>query len=205
MRKFPSIKYALVFAFAINVSAVAVVAAQTPTQQRRLPKPTQTASRIVAVEKYTDELDEYAKSNPQARRFFMNTSEDQTGNWQEVGGEAEIENKASAVVWMKNNKPLIALLYSRSPQSSRKVTYYFRDNGTLAKVHSELSISTNNMQSLRDRSYDPKAFLVRDFSYCTDMVSGLQRPCGDAETIEKTIPLYMRSTELPVYAQLKKP
>jgi hypothetical protein len=204
MHKLISIVYgaALVFAFAL---VHAMVMAQTPTQQRRLPKPTQTSSRIVAVEKYTDELDAYAAQNPQARRFFTNTSEDETGSWQEVGGEKEIENRASAVVWMKNGKALIALLSGRSPQMSRKVTYYFRDGGTLAKVHSELVINTNNMQSSRDRSYDPKAFLVRDFSYCTDMVSGQQKPCNDAEALEKAIPLYMRSTELPFYAQLKKP
>ena len=193
---------ALVFALAFMHGALQ---AQTPTQQRRLPKPTQTSSRIVAVEKQTDELDAYAARNPQARRFFTNTSEDQAGSWQEVGDEREFENKASAVVWMKNGKAVIALLSARSPQSSRKVTYYFREGGTLAKVHSELVINTNNMQSTRDRSYDPKAFLVRDFSYCTDLVSGLQQPCGDAEALEKAIPLYMRSTELPFYAQLKKP
>ena len=202
MRKLISMKYGLALIFAVTGWAVA---AQTPTQQRRLPKPTQTAARIVAVEKYTDELDAYAAHNPQARRFFTNTSEDQTGSWQEVGGEQEIENRASAVVWMKNGKAVVALLSGKSPQSSRKVTYYFREGGTLAKVHSELVINTNNVQSSRDRSYDPKAFLVRDFSYCTDMVSGLQKPCNDAEALEKAIPLYMRSTELPFYAQLKKP
>lgn len=205
MRKLLSITYglALVYAFAVTHGAVA---AQTPTQQRRLPKPTQTSSRIVAVEKYTDEMDEYAARNPQARRFFTNAAEDQTGEWQEVGGESEIANKASAVVWMKGERAVVALLTGKTPQMTRKVTYYFRNNGTLAKVHSELSINTNNMQSSRDRSYDTKAFLVRDFSYCTDMVSGQQKPCGDAETLEKQlIPLYMRSTELPFYAQLKKP
>ncbi|HEX8775581.1 MAG TPA: hypothetical protein VF735_18570 [Pyrinomonadaceae bacterium] len=204
MSKHLSIKYglALVFAFAVMRGESA---AQTPTQQRRLPKPTQTSSRIVAVEKYTDELDDYAARNPQARRFFTNTAEDQTGSWQEVGGEAEVANKASAIVWMKDDKAVIALLTGKTPQTSRKVTYYFRSNGTLAKVHSELSISATNMQSSRDRSYDPKAFLVRDFSYCNDMVSGQQRACNDAETLEKTIPLYMRSTELPFHAQLKKP
>jgi len=204
MRKHLSIKYGLALAFTLAVMQ-GIVAAQTPTQQRRLPKPTQTASRIVSVEKYTDELDEYAARNPQARRFFTNTSEDQTGSWQEVGGEGEIANKASAIVWMKDDKAVIALLTGKTPQTSRKVTYYFRNNGTLAKVHSELSINTSNMQSSRDRSYDPKAFLVRDFSYCNDAVSGQQRPCNDAETLEKTIPLYMRSTELPFHAQLKKP
>lgn len=204
MRKHLPLKYGSALVFGIVVMQGSL-RAQTPTQQRRLPKPTQTSSRIVAVEKYTNELDEYAARNPQARRFFTNTAEDQTGSWQEVGGESEIENKASAVVWMKGEKAVIALVTGKTPQLSRKVTYYFRDNGTLAKVHSELSINATNMQSSRDRSFDPKAFLVRDFSYCNDMVSGQQRPCNDAEVLEKTIPLYMRSTELPFYAQLKKP
>jgi hypothetical protein len=204
MRKFLSIKYALALVFTVAIMHT-VVAAQTPTQERRLPKPTQTSSRIVAVEKYTDELDNYARLNPQSRRLFSNTSDPQTGSWQEVGNETEVESKALAVAWMKNGKAVIVLISSKSPQSNQKVTYYFRDNGTLAKVHSEFSNNVNNMQSLRDRSYDPKAFLVRDFSYCTDMVTGMQRPCGDAEVVEKAIPLYMRSTELPFYAQLKKP
>jgi hypothetical protein len=187
--------------------AHAAATAQTPTQQRRLPKPTRTEPRIVAVEKYTDELDDYARLNPQSRRFFANTSEDQAGHWQEVGGEKEIDDKASAVVWMKKDKPVIVVLSGKSVGSSRRVTYYFRDNGTLAKIHSELQISAGNMQSLRDRSYDQKTFavLIRDFSHCTDMVTGQQKPCGDAEALEKQLPVYMKSTELPFYALLKKP
>jgi hypothetical protein len=194
-------------AHAITVAAQTETPQPTQTQQRRLPKPTQTAPRVVAIEKYTDELDDYARLNPQARRFFANTAEDQTGNWQEVPSEKELENKARAIVWMKKDKPLIALLSGKSVGQSRRVTYYFRDNGTLAKVHSELQISAGNMQSVRDRSYDPKTFaiLVRDFSYCTDMVTGQQKPCGDAEALEKSIPVYAKSTELPVYALLKKP
>jgi hypothetical protein len=194
---------ACAFLFAHGTTAQA----QIQTQQRRLPKPTQTAPRIVAIEKYTDELEEYAKLNPQSRRFFVNTAEDQTGSWQEVGSEKELENKAAAVVWMKKEKPVIALLTSKSLGQSRRVTYYFRDNGTLAKVHSELEINAGNMQSVRDRSYDPKTFtvIVWDSSYCSDMATGQQRPCGDAETLEKSIPVYMKSTELPVYALLKKP
>lgn len=190
--------------------AHATAAAQTEptqTQQRRLPKPTRTEPRVVAIEKYTDELDAYARANPQARRFFVNTAEDQTGSWQEVAGEKELENKAGAIVWMKKEKPVIALLSGKSMGQSRRVTYYFRDNGTLAKLHSELQISAGNMQSVRDRSYDPKTFaiLVRDYSYCSDLVSGQQRPCGEAEALEKSIPVYMRSAELPIYALLKKP
>ncbi|HEX8140958.1 MAG TPA: hypothetical protein VF553_00060 [Pyrinomonadaceae bacterium] len=204
MRRSRQLIYALALVI-FSITHAVVATAQTQTQQRRLPKPTQTSSRIVAVEKYTDELDNYARLNPQARRFFTNTSEDQTGSWQEAAGEQELENKASAIVWMKNGKPVIALVSGRSPQSSQRLTYYFRENGTLAKLHSEYTNNTNHMQSLRDRSYDPKAFLVRDFSYCTDMVTGQQKPCGDVEVVEKAFPLYLRSTELPFYALLKKP
>lgn len=184
------------------------VAAQTPTQRRTLPKPTQTAPRIVAVEKYTDELDSYARLNPQARRFFINTSETQPGTWQEVTGEKEIENKASAVVWMKKDKAVIALLTSQAMESSQKVTYYFRENGTLAKIHSEMFIKAGNMEAIRDRSYDPKTFaiLIRDFSRCFNFETSQVKPCGEAATIEaKAIPVYMKTTELPFYAQLKKP
>ncbi|HVG32031.1 MAG TPA: hypothetical protein VM911_03095 [Pyrinomonadaceae bacterium] len=183
------------------------VAAQTPTQRRTLPKPTQTAPRIVAVEKYTDELDAYAKQNPQARRFFVNTSESTAANWQEVSSEQETENKASAVVWFRKDKPLIALVSSQAMESSQKVTYYFRENGTLAKIHSELFIKAGNMEAIRDRSYDPKTFaiLIRDFSRCFDFQTSQQKPCGDAAALEaKLIPVYMKSTELPFYALLKK-
>jgi len=181
--------------------------AQTPTQRRTLPKPTQTAPRIVAVEKYTDELDAYAKQNPQARRFFVNNSESTAANWQEVASEQETENKASAVVWFRKDKPLIALVSSQGMESSQKVTYYFRENGTLAKIHSELFIKAGNMEAVRDRSYDPKTFaiLIRDFSRCFDFQSAQQKSCGEASTLEaKLIPVYMKSTELPFYALLKK-
>lgn len=183
------------------------VAAQTPTQRRTLPKPTQTAPRIVAVEKYTDELDSYAKQNPQARRFFVNNSEAGAANWQEVTGEQEMENKPSAVVWFRKDKPVIALVSSQMMESSQKVTYYFRENGTLAQIHSELFIKAGNMEAVRDRSYDPKTFaiLIRDFSRCFDFESSQQKPCGDAATLEaKLIPIYMKTTDLPFYALLKK-
>ena len=195
------------FCFAWLAVMPAVAAAQTPTQRHTLPKPVQTAPRIVAVEKYTDELDSYAKLNPQARRFFVNTSETQPGNWQEVGGEKEIENKSSAVVWMKNGKAVIALLSSQAMETSQKVTYYFRDNGTLAKIHSEMFIKAGNMDAVRDRSYDPKTFaiLIRDFSRCFNFETSQAKPCGDAATLEaKAIPVYMKTTELPFYALLKK-
>ena len=205
MRKFPFIICLLALVLLIMSGTAG---AQTPTQQRKLPKPTQTATRIVAVEKYTDELDNYAKLNPQSRRFFINTSETGAGSWQEVMNEKEIENKPSAIVWMKKDKAVIALLSSQATESSQKVTYYFRDDGTLAKVHSELFIKAGNMEAVRDRSYDPKTFavLIRDFSRCFDFESSPVKPCGDAATLEaKAIPIYMRTTELPFYAQLKKP
>jgi hypothetical protein len=198
----------LAFILACVAAASSSAHAQTPTQRRTLPKPTQTSPRIVAVEKYTDELDNYAKLNPQARRFFVNTSENGTGNWQEVSGEKDIENKSSAVVWMKKDRAVIALVSSQTMESSQKVTYYFRDNGTLAKVHSELFIKSGNMEAIRDRSYDPKTFatLIRDFSHCADFETGQQKPCGDAAALEaKTIPIYRKTTELPLYALLKKP
>jgi hypothetical protein len=184
-----------------------ITSAQTPTQRHKLPKPTQTAPRIVAVEKYTDELDNYAKLNPQSRRFFVNTSETGAGNWQEVMDEKEIEDKTSAVVWTKADRAVIALVSSKSMETSQKVTYYFRDDGTLAKIHSEMFIKAGNMEALRDRSYDPKTFaiLIRDFSRCGDFETGVQKPCGDAATLEKAIPVYMKTIELPFYAQLKKP
>ncbi|HEV2915702.1 MAG TPA: hypothetical protein VGX92_20645 [Pyrinomonadaceae bacterium] len=205
MRKFLLNTCSILLPFAFTVAGAV---AQTPTQRRTLPKPTQTSSRIVAVEKYTDELDNYARLNPQERRFFVNTAETASGNWQEVGGEKEIENKSSAVVWMKKGKAVIALLSSQTMESSQKVTYYYRDNGTLAKVHSELFIKAGNMESVRDRSYDPKVFaiLIRDFSHCADFETGQQKPCGDAAALEaKAIPIYMKTTELPFYALLKKP
>lgn len=205
MRKFPFIICLLALVLLIMYGTAG---AQTPTQQRKLPKPTQTATRIVAVEKYTDELDNYAKLNPQSRRFFINTSETGAGNWQEVTGEKEIENKPSAIIWMKKDKAVIALLSSQATESSQKVTYYFREDGTLAKVHSELFIKAGNMEAVRDRSYDPKTFavLIRDFSRCFDFESSQVKPCGDAATLEaKAIPIYMKTTELPFYAQLKKP
>ena len=204
MRKFPFIICLLALVLLIMYGTAG---AQTPTQQRKLPKPTQTATRIVAVEKYTDELDNYAKLNPQSRRFFVNTSETSSGNWQEVAGEKEIENKPSAIVWMKKDKAVVALLSSQATESSQKVTYYFREDGTLAKVHSELFIKAGNMEAVRDRSYDPKTFavLIRDFSRCFDFESSQVKPCGDAATLEaKAIPIYMKTTELPFYAQLKK-
>lgn len=206
MRKLPFIICSLALVF-MPLIMHETTRAQTPTQRRTLPKPTQTATRIVAVEKYTDELDGYAKLNPQARRFFVNTSETQTGNWQEVAGEKEIENKASAIVWMKKDKAVIALLSSQAMESSQKVTYYFRDNGTLAKIHSELFIKAGNMEAVRDRSYDPKTFaiLIRDFSRCFNFETSQVKPCGDAATLEaKAIPVYMKTTELPFYALLKK-
>lgn len=208
MRKFPFIICSLALATLVPLIAHERASAQTPTQRHTLPKPTQNAPRIVAVEKYTDELDNYAKQNPQARRFFVNTSETQTGNWQEVSSEKELENKPSVIVWMKKDKAVIALISSQSMESSQKVTYYFRDNGTLAKVHSELFIKAGNMEAIRDRSYDPKVFavLIRDFSRCFDFESSQVKPCGDAATLEaKAIPIYMKTTELPFYAQLKKP
>lgn len=208
MRKFTFISYRLALAVAALLVVPGILAAQTQTQRHKLPKPTQTAPRIVAVEKYTDELDNYAKLNPQSRRFFINTSETGAGNWQEVMDEKEIENKSSAVVWMKADQPVIALLSSQATESSQKVTYYFRDNGTLAKVHSELFIKAGNMEAIRDRSYDPKTFsiLIRDFSRCFDFETNQARPCGDAATLEaKAIPIYMKTLELPFYAQLRRP
>ncbi|MBA3765655.1 MAG: hypothetical protein H0W99_01455, partial [Acidobacteria bacterium] len=186
MRKLPFIICSLALLALMPLIMHGTTRAQTPTQRRTLPKPTQTAPRIVAVEKYTDELDSYAKLNPQARRFFVNTSETQPGNWQEVAGEKEIENKDSAVVWMKKDKAVIALLSSQATESSQKVTYYFRDNGTLAKIHSELFIKAGNMEAVRDRSYDPKTFaiLIRDFSRCFNFETSQVKPCGEAAILE---------------------
>lgn len=120
-------------------------------------------AELATIEFYTAAIDRYIKSNPRSRIFG-----DGSSHWREFRSKAELEKAAtrenlnqSAFVWMRHGKVVAADLAFTTPSGdyAHYITYYFREDGTLAKIQSRLNTfvsSYGGMSVLRDSYYDAR-------------------------------------------------
>jgi hypothetical protein len=93
---------------------------------------------------------------------------------------------------------------SASGDWAHYVDYYFREDGSLARIHARLNTSYGNMTVLRERFYDPKGKLLSSSQQFLDMETKKKKKPGE-EFTDEPIPLYRTVKALPFYTLLSKP
>lgn len=221
----------IVSTLALLITAVPGDEARTTNgfSQKRAPQGTRPASaEIASIEAYCKGLDQYLKSNPKSTRFFVDTlpgeqtdaSSANKKDWYEVKTEdgmldAEREYAhRSIIVTMKDGEIVRAEMADPMEHSRTSYGYYFRSDGTLAKIASEFYGNIAEAHIVRENFYDSNGKLLRATSQCFHIVTtsrgskerrvSCSRDEMSAEYGKYEIPVYKKSTNLPGYDLLKK-
>jgi hypothetical protein len=204
-------KKASVVAAVVSILAfVTLIAAQTPSTA----KPTTKSSEVAAIDAYCQELDDFKKSQRNRARI-LGAEVDQTDipKWKEFKSRRAREKEFFedvADVWMKNGKPLVAELNSETNSGdwSKFVQYYFRDDGTLAKMRTTFAgfmvfSEHGGGRIVQERIYSSKGKLLQKRLHCFELEKK-HRPIkcsGDYSNYDGTY--YRRAQNLEFYGLLK--
>jgi hypothetical protein len=152
---------------------------------------------------------------PKLGRIFADVSSDgenQKSQWREFESEAEREKadtgdnlNENAVVWSKDGAVVLASCTFQSPSRdwAHFVSYYFRADGTLAKVRARLNTFYGEMTVIRKRFYNPKGKLLSSSQQFLDLKTQKKKKPG-AEFQDDSFPLYRTVRALPFYPMLGK-
>lgn len=172
-----------------------------------------TTAEVSAIESYVREVDRFIKGNPKSLRIYADVSsgtEKSPDEWREFKNEKEREVadtgdnlNENAYVWLREGKVVEAKFTFQSPSRDwvHYVTYYFRENGSLAKMEAQLNTFYGNMSVIRERWYNAEGKLLRSASRYLDIRGG-KRKKPDKDFIDEPIPFYRRAENLPFYRLL---
>jgi hypothetical protein len=178
------------------------------------PQRANSADGITSIESYCKNIDRYVEANPASNRIFADVSsgvKDAKDNWREFKSEDE-RNKVddgenlnqNASVWLKSGNVVVAYCMFQSPSRdwAHYVTFYFRADGSLSKIHSVLNTFLGNMQVIRDQYYSsPGKMLQSSVQYLDLQTQKQKKPTEDF--VDETIPVYKRNKYLPFINLLK--
>ncbi len=201
LKRFP------IFAACLFVALPALSVAQERVSARR------TRTGVTAVNTYAKDIDQFIKRNPKDHRIFGDTAsgtQDEPSHWQEFKTEAEREKadtgenlNENAYVWLKGGKVVGVNFTFQSPSRdwAQFAMYYFREDGTLAKIQSRLNTFYGELTVRQEKFYSSEGKLLRTTKKYLDLNS--QKPKKPGKDIQEfPIPVYRRVEDLPFYKLL---
>jgi hypothetical protein len=131
--------------------------AQTSNSLKRERKP-----EIATIESYVREVDRFIKNNPQSQRIFANVAsgaDEIPDEWRAFKSEKERAEadtgdnlNDNAYVWLRGEKVVGVDFTFQSPSRdwAHFVMYYYRPDGTLAKIDARLNTFHGNITVIRE-------------------------------------------------------
>jgi hypothetical protein len=165
---------------------------------------------VSAIDVYAKKVDSFIKRNRNRQQIFANVSNDDADRWREFKNERERdklndENNLgeTALVWLKSRKVIGAnfTFQSGSGDWVQYVMYYFRDDGSLAKIRAQLNTFHGNISVARDKYYSRSGRLLNSRTRYLALES--QKPTKHRpDFMDEEIPLYQNVRRLPFYRLL---
>jgi len=189
----------------MTLAVVLSVAALITAQDSRPPSPA--ASALVSINTYARHVDRFIKINNQRRRVFGDVGDEQE-NWREfkgkvAKGEADPDDLDDvAYVWLRQGK-VVAVFFtfqSGSRDWGHFVTYYFREDGTLAKIHSRLNTFYGSVTAIRDQYYSASGKLLKKTARFLDIQT--QKRKKNPNFHDEPTPVYLNVRKLPFFKLL---
>jgi hypothetical protein len=189
----------------ITFGILLVFSASVTGQERKTPSPK--ATELAAINAYVKQVDRFMKRNDKRSRTFGDMGDEQR-QWREFkGGVAEGETDPAdldevAYVWLRKGK-VVAVAFtfqSGSRDWAHFVTHYFREDGTLAKLHSRLNTFYGNVSAIRDKYYSGNGRLLRKTARYLDIET--HKPKKNPNFHDEPIPVYLSVRRLPFYTLL---
>lgn len=161
------------------------------------------ASDVTSINAYVKQVDRFIKINEKRKRTFGEVGNDQDA-WREFKGNAAKSETPEdldqlAYVWTRSGKVVAAgfTFQSGSRDWAHFVTYYFRADGTLAKIHSRLNTFYGNISAIRDRYYGTNGKLLRTTARYLDMDT--QKTNKHPNFQEERLPIFLSVRSLPFF------
>ncbi len=156
---------------------------------------------VAEINTYAASIDRFMKVN-RSRNFGDASTEEGKSNWKSfrtktaLDDEGEIYEKA--LVWTRTGKVVGVTLTLSSPSGdwAHFVTYYFRADGSLAKIHAELNTFYGNVSIIRDQWYDSTAKQLKATRKVLDLETRKpKKPFGDF--MDQEVVAYKKVSDLP--------
>jgi len=187
----------------ITIVNLTVLTAVAIAQGRPTTPPPKSEQAAITV--YAKSLDQYTKHNPGHRRLFGNAAEleDEQDKWRSFKTAKQLDQAnlyESAYVWLKDGKVVTARFNFTSPSGdwSHYVNYYFRADGTLAKIHAQLNTfasAKGGVSVIREKFYDTSGKLLHESTRYLDLKT--QRPGKRIDFMDQPIPVYKTVRDAP--------
>jgi hypothetical protein len=167
-------------------------------------------TELTAITSYSRSVDQFTKRNPRKKRIFgiIPQDEDKPDKWAQfktTRQEIQADLEDSAHVWARDGKVVAARFSFTSPSGDwyHYVDFYFRADGTLAKIHAQLNTfaaADGGMSVVRDKFYGSGGKLLHTTTRYLDLKS--QKPRKRADFMDQPIPVYQTVRNLPFYKLL---
>jgi hypothetical protein len=166
------------------------------------------SAEIATIESYVREVDQFIKKNPRSQHIFANVAtgtEKVPDEWRDFRSEKEREKadtgdnlNENAYVWLRGGKVVGVNFTFQSPSRdwAHFVIYYYRPDGTLAKIDAQLNTFYGNITVIREKYYSGTGKLLKESTKFFDLKTQKKRkPSKNFE--DEELPLYMKTFDLP--------
>jgi hypothetical protein len=169
---------------------------------------------INSIDRYTQEIDRFTEQHAGRHRIFADVADGvkrEPNRWREFKSEEDRAKadtgynlNGNAYVWLKDGRVVFAHFTFQSPSRDwvHYIRYYFRADGTLAKLDAILNTFYGDVSIERRWHFGPSANLLR----ATEQIYRLgtrEKTKRPAEFYDAPVPLYRTVTALPFYHLLK--
>ncbi|HEX8890684.1 MAG TPA: hypothetical protein VF779_16155 [Pyrinomonadaceae bacterium] len=184
-------------------------------------------SEVAGIEAYAKSIERYVKSHPRLTRYYVDalpegkadSSPAGKKDWYRIKNEREMLDAEreyatrSAAVSTKDGEIVYASIGEPMEHSSHDTGYYFRADGTLAKISSGYYSNIEEIRIVRESFYDTEGKLLRSTARCFNIITtsrgSKERPasCKKSEMREELgnykLSVFAKNTDLPGYDILK--
>ena len=170
---------------------------------------------VAQIDKYVKTVSSLMMKTKQ--RIFADIANDgKKANWKEFKTEKMREQadtgdnlNENAIVWTKSGKISAATFTFQSPSRdwAQFATYYFRPNGTLAKIESNLNTFYGNVTAKLDYYFDSKGKIIKQKATYFDLQSqkpiALKKLKKEREFIDEEVIIFKNTSNLPFIKLVK--
>ena len=189
----------------IKLSLLLVLALLSANRGPGLGSQKPNSEQVAAIDSYAKRVDQFIKRNPNHLRIFANVASNKPDRWREFKSERSRDKadtgdnlNENAYVWLKAGK-IVGVNFtfqSGSRDWAHFVMYYFREDGTLAKIQAQLNTFYGNVSIARDKFYSADGKMLRSTTRYLDLKSKKPtEPTADFQ--DEPIPIYRNVRDLP--------
>ena len=169
------------------------------------------ADQIIEIDRLVKSLNDQVKGSDARMRIIANVADDgKPDDWREFKSDEDrsrLDNGTNlndnfSIVQNETGTWLDTMYQSPSRDWAQYVTYYFRLDGTLAKMETELRTFFGEMIAIRNRWFAPMGSELKIEREYNDLSTGKPAEPGD-DFYDIKEPVYLRLDQLPVYKMIK--